>query len=258
MKLSISNIAWTSKYDSEMYQFLQQNKFEGLEIAPTRIFPDNPYDRLEEAKEFAGMLKQKYNLEISSMQSIWYGRTENIFASDADRKSLLDYTKKAILFSEVIGCHNLVFGNPKNRNMPDRKFMDIAVSFFSEIGEYAKNHNTVIALEPNPPFYNTNFINTTSESFEFCKMIDNKGLRVNVDLGTSINYGEDMSFINKNIDLVNHIHISEPMLAVIKKRKLHKALNNLNYDRYISIEMKDCGDIDTVKGVVSYIREAIH
>ena len=89
-------------------------------------------------------------------------------------------------------------------------------------------------------------------------MIDNKGLRVNVDLGTSINYGEDMSFINKNIDLVNHIHISEPMLAVIKKRELHKALNNLNYDRYISIEMKDCGDIDTVKGVVSYIREAIH
>ena len=42
MKLSISNIAWSDKYDKEMYQFLYKNQIEGIEIAPTRIFSENP------------------------------------------------------------------------------------------------------------------------------------------------------------------------------------------------------------------------
>ena len=42
MNLSISNIAWKAEYDSEMYKYLETTGFNGLEIAPTRIFPENP------------------------------------------------------------------------------------------------------------------------------------------------------------------------------------------------------------------------
>ena len=37
MKLSISNIAWDKAYDEEMYEYLSNNKFNGIEIAPTKI-----------------------------------------------------------------------------------------------------------------------------------------------------------------------------------------------------------------------------
>jgi sugar phosphate isomerase/epimerase len=257
MKLSISNIAWSSEYDSDMYDFLKEQEFTGLEIAPTRLFTEHPYNHIEEAKSFAVMLKTKYRLNISSVQSLWYGRNENIFSSEGEKEFLLDYTKQAVLFAKAIGCRNLVFGSPKNRNIPSIDFLSEAMAFFSEIGMYASENNAVIAFEPIPPIYSTNFINSTKEAFEMCRMINCAGLKVNVDLGTMIYYGEDLDFINSNIDLVNHIHISEPMLVRIEKREMHKQLKSLNYDGYFSIEMKNLNNINQVKDIAVYIKSIL-
>lgn len=228
-----------------------------MEIAPTRIFPQAPYDQLENAAAFAEMMQNNYGLSIPSMQSIWYGRTENIFGFDLDRALMLDYTQKAILFAEAIRCPNLVFGCPKNRNIPGTDSLPIATAFFGAIGQFAYEHHTVIAIEPNPHYYHTNFINTTMEAFDFCKEVNSPGLKVNVDLGTVIHYNETLDFINKHIDLINHIHISEPMLALLEKRSIHGDLKSLNYNRYFSIEMKNSDDIELVKNTVRYIREAL-
>ena len=186
MKYSISNIAWSKEYDNEMYAFLKQQGIDGLEIAPTRIF-DKPYDNLELAHEYAWMLKNKYGLTVSSMQSIWYGVKESIFGTDENRAYLLDYTKKAILFAESMGIRNLVFGCPRNRNMPqgdEKQFMEIAAGFFKELGDFAYQHNTVLAMEPNPVIYNTNFLNYTKDACEFVKSVDSPGFKVNIDMGT--------------------------------------------------------------------------
>ena len=50
MQLSMSNIAWKKEQDEEIYRFMQENGFTGLEIAPTRIFPELPYEHLKEAE----------------------------------------------------------------------------------------------------------------------------------------------------------------------------------------------------------------
>ena len=50
MNLSISNIAWTSDNDVQMYAFLKETGYNGLEIAPTRLFIDHPYTHIEEAQ----------------------------------------------------------------------------------------------------------------------------------------------------------------------------------------------------------------
>ena len=161
--------------------------------------------------------------------------------------------QKAVLFAEVIGCGNLVFGSPKNRAIPGDKYIPSAVDFFQKIGEFAHQHGAVIAIEPNPPYYNTNFINTTDEAFAFCRQIDHPGIRVNVDLGTMIHYDESLDLIKDNIELVNHIHISEPLLAVIQVREIHQKLLKLDYPNWMSIEMKNPGDPEIVKSVVRYI-----
>ena len=105
MKLSISNIAWAKTDDLKMYEYVAQQGFQGIEIAPTRIFEDNPYDKLQEAEDFAKQLKNEYGLEISSMQSIWFGKTQKIFGSQEERNELIEYTKKArrlyLLLSQI-------------------------------------------------------------------------------------------------------------------------------------------------------------
>ena len=261
MKLSISNIAWAPEFDEEMYGFLQSQGFD-LEIAPTRIFTESPYDRIAEAEIFAEDLKRRYNISISSIQSIWRGISENIFGTPEDRKKLAAYTKKAIDFAAAVQARNIVFGCPKNRVIPSAERLPDAFDFFAETGLYAASRGTVIALEPNPPYYNTNFINTTAEAFDFCRELNSSGVKVNVDIGTCVNYGETANFLNKNISLVNHIHISEPMLAPVKKRDLHRQLKDLDYDRYFSIEMAapgnlDLGNLDLIKEVIFYVKETM-
>ena len=259
MKLSISNIAWDKEHDEEMYEYLSKNGFDGIEIAPTRIFEQVPYEKIEKAREFAKNLKQKYDLSISSIQSIWYGKNARLFGSEEQRESLTQYTKKAINFANVIGCRNLVFGCPKNRSLKTKEDIKVGIQFFKEIGEYAKKKNTVFAIEPNPTIYNTNFINTTKEAFDIVEKIDHDAIKVNVDLGTMIENGENIDVLEEHYHEINHIHISEPNLEKIQKRTIHKELaSNLkqkNYQNYVSIEMKRQENIEEVKKVMEYVKD---
>lgn len=259
MKLSISNIAWPSENDLEMYKFLQSIGFEGLEIAPTRLFPERPYGNYEKAKEWALRLKENYGLVVPSMQSIWYGHSEKIFGDKQERQILIDYTKRAIEFAEAISCGNLVFGNPKNRDTEDvSTSMPIAIDFFKEIGDYAAEHHTVVALEPNPTIYNTRFLNYTEQAVEMVDRISSDGIKVNVDLGTIIFNEEDLNYLKHIPQYISHVHLSEPGLNYLEKRDLHlqlfTILEEINYSRFVSIEMGNKKDLQKVKDICTYIK----
>jgi len=259
MRLSISNIGWSPDLDNAMYDYLNKQNFTGIEIAPTRIFPEHPYDNKIAAKRFATNLKDKYGLTISSMQSIWYGKTENMFGTEAERSELLRYTKKAIDFACLIGCRNVVFGCPQNRNRKETLNYTLAIKFFQELAAYAKEKETVIAMEPNPTIYHTNFINETAQAFELVKEVSSDGFKVNVDVGTIIQNQESLKVIEENISLVNHVHISEPFLEKIEKRDLHRSISTIlhekKYGGYVSIEMKNLNDLCIVKATMDYVKE---
>ena len=263
MRLSVSNIAWDKLYDEDMYVFLSQNEFEGLEIAPTRIWVENPYDQLSGAREFSKKIKNEYGLIISSMQSIWYGKPERIFGEEKERISLIEYTKKAFEFANVLGCRNLVFGCPKNRLIPEgmeQKTINLITDdFFGRLAELAAQNNTVLAIEANPTIYNTNYINYTSEAYELIKRIDNKGFGLNYDFGTVIYNKESVTDIKEYMSVTNHVHISEPKLAEIKFSHLHYMLKSVlqqeGYDKFVSIEMGNCNDVEIVKKVCADLKE---
>jgi len=258
MKLSISNIAWNAENDELLYPMMKELGFTGLEIAPTRILSDHPYDKLEYAKEWGKNLKKNYNLSISSMQSIWYGRQENIFRSRIEREQLINYTKKAIDFAMMLGCSNLVFGCPKNRNMESSNSIEDAIDFFKTIGDYAFISGTFIGMEANPTIYNTNFINDTVSALKFIERVDSKGFKLNLDLGTVIQNDEDISEIIEKCGVINHVHISEPWLKPIKERQLHQNLRDIlkkeDYKGYISIEMGKVDDLLLLKEKMEYVR----
>ena len=263
MKLSISNIAWSKENDTYVYCLMKKNNFIGLEIAPTRFFEITPYssENILRMKTIAENLKNDFGIIIPSMQSIWFGKTEKIFGTEIERNILLDYTYKAIDYAKVINCKNLVFGCPKNRNIDDTKgnYLDIAVDFFKNIAKYSNKNEVVVSIEPNPTIYGTNFINYTKEAIDFVRMIDNNGLKVNIDIGTLIYNNENIEIIAKNIDLIQHIHISEPNLAKIEKRKIHrelsKLLNELEYNNFVSIEMKNLSNIKIIEETIDYVKE---
>lgn len=259
MKLSISNIAWPGEQDEAVYELMKQYGFIGLEIAPTRWFAQNPYEHIQEARKEYEYLNQKYGLQISSMQSIWYGKSENIWNNEEDREKLERYTKEAVDFAEAIGCRNLVFGCPRNRNMPEGVRKSEVFSFFRNLGSYAEAHNTVVAMEANPPIYHTNYINRTDEAIALIKKIDSSGFRLNLDIGTMIENGEDIEVLKENWTLVNHVHVSEPFLAPIQKRLLHRELahemRQNGYSGFVSVEMGSQSNMEQIKEAMAYVAE---
>lgn len=259
MKLSISNIGWAEQDDKQVYAVMKKLGFAGLEIAPTRIFPEKPYADLKAAKDWSECLLREHGFNVPSMQSIWYGRTEAVFGSDEERGILIDYTKKAIDFAEIIRCGNLVFGCPKNRSIPNGRNIEDSLAFFKELGEYAVAHNCVVAMEANPPIYNTNFLNTTKDAIDFIKKVDSEGFLLNLDLGTMIENEESVSLLKGCERYIHHVHISEPGLKPIQKRMLHKELasflKDMDYGGFVSIEAGRQSNVEALFQMMEYVKE---
>lgn len=259
MRLSVSNIGWTVEEDDQIYAFMEECGYCGLEIAPTRIFPEAPYDKLKEAGAWAESLRRKHGLSISSMQSIWSGREERVFGSEKERRTLVEYTKKAIDFAKVVDCDNLVFGCPMNRVITEGTDPAIGINFFKEIGDYAVQNNTVVSIEANPPMYNTNYINDTSAAFELVRQVNSRGILINLDVGTMIQNDESVELLNGKVCYIHHVHISEPGLKPIQKRPLYGKVKELliaeEYQGYVSIEMRKTGSLRDVKNAIKYTKE---
>ncbi len=257
MKLSISNIAWAQEDNDRVYALLQELGYEGLEIAPTKLFPEAPYEHISEAALWGYALKEKYGLAVSSMQSIWYGRQEKVFGTPQERQTLIQYTKKAVRFAAALGCGNLVFGCPKNRAIPHDADPAAGVAFFHELGEYARSQGTVIGLEANPPIYGTNYINNTLAALEVIRKADSWGLLLNLDVGTMVENQEPVSILRGNVCRISHVHISEPFLKRIVPRKLHEELGELlrdeDYRGWVSIEMGQGCSMEELHQTLTYV-----
>lgn len=80
---------------------------------------------------------------------------------------------------------------------------------------------------------------------------------LNLDVGTMIYNGEDVSKIAGNVQLINHVHISEPWLNPIEERKLHlelkKVLTEEGYEGFVSIEMGRAQELTVIEKSLDYI-----
>lgn len=259
MNLAVSNIAWEEKQDNYVYQLMKKYGFSGLEIAPTRVFPEAPYNRLNEAAEWAQELKREYDFIVPSIQSVWFGRQEKLFGSEEEKRTLIEYTRKAIDFAAAIGCKNLVFGCPRNRNCPEGAEPDTAIPFFKELGDYAASKGTVIGMEANPPIYNTNYINDTISALELIRQVESKGFLLNLDVGTMIQNQEEVSELEGQVRYISHVHISEPGLKTIEERNIHRELKELllaeHYTGYISVEMGKTDILSELDEILRYVKE---
>lgn len=259
-KLAASNIAWGPESQDRVLSRMSELGFEGIEIAPTKIVPNHPYVHITEAQDALDRIHDEHGLSICSMQSIWYGRDESLFQA-AERERLLEYTEKAMEYAHAIGCVNLVFGCPRNRNVPDGKQEADADGFFEACSAMAEKNGVIFALEANPRIYGTNFLNSTADVDAYLNRLAYPvGLGINLDLGAIIENGEGVEVIEQCLSHVSHIHISEPGLKPVQVRPEHRVLRDIlekeGYEGYVSLEMGQCDDDEVLLDSLQYLAEA--
>ncbi len=271
MRYALSNIAWKPHERAVIYDLMDEYDFKGLEIAPP-LFLNGSQTPYEESDSLINGYKKEVEdkgLSFVSMQSLHFGASDILmFEGKEKRQALLDYSKKAIDFAEKLAIPSLVFGSPKNRIIPTEMSTNeaekIAIAFFKHLSDYAYQKNIFIALEPNASAYGGNFITKTEEAIDFIKQVPTKGLKLNLDMGTMSLEDEDIFVIEKAMDYISHIHISEAFLKPIYEGKpdIHRqraeVIKKLNYQGYVSIEMTAISEDDNkihVQKALEFVRK---
>ena len=66
-----------------------------------------------------------------------------------------------------------------------------------------------------------------------------------------------MENLQGNEKYISHVHVSEPYLKPIEKRQLHvelaEILRDVNYDRYVSIEVGKQDSIEALEMMMKYV-----
>lgn len=263
MKLSISNIAWEPSEDKEVFELIKEYRFEGIELAPPKLFKDLSNVTDKEIEDYLEYMKP-YNFKFPAMQSLLFGKPElKIF--DDSRNDTLVYLKKIIDLAQKLDVKVLVFGSPKNRfigNMDKNEAYKIAIDFFKELGEYANSKDRCFCIEPNAKEYGCDFITNIDEAIQLIKDVDSKGFRLHIDSAVMAMNNENIRVnLEKALPYTEHFHISEPFLELITNNKTNheefaSILKKLNYDKWVSIEMKNNvldSNIEAVNRSLDYV-----
>lgn len=258
MKIAISNIAWDISEEYEVSQLMKSLSIGGVEIAPTKVW-DKPFEAdtmsLCRYREFWGSNK----IDIIAMQALLFNQSHlTIFENEDTQLKTKEYLTKMIILGAQLGVEVLVFGSPKNRfvgQLDRSKAWDIAVEFFSGLGEIAHQHKVKFCIEPNPAEYGCDFIQTGMEGIELVKQVNNPGFRLHLDSGGMIMNGEDYrTVIEQSMPYLSHFHISEPYLQLVGQSKTEHlkiacVLKEMGYKNWISIEMKNDLEISNLLSV---------
>jgi sugar phosphate isomerase/epimerase len=259
MKLAVSNIAWPPADRDAAYTLLQARGIKGLEIAPGLFFDGaaDVFDPKPAEADRALSAAQEAGLKLVSMQSLLFGVADDaaLFESAHRRDKFRSAMLRAIRLAGRFSIGNLVFGSPRQRNVPvgmSRETAEgIAVEMFRDLGGAAEDAGTKLGLEFNPAAYGTNFVNNAAEAMALIERIDHPAVSLILDLGAmqlNNDLGRLPSIAAGFGDRISHVHVSEPYLAPAPASTAQAAevlaiMTDTGYSGWYSIEMKPKPDV---------------
>lgn len=229
-KLRVSNIYPFYISQKQFFCIVSLFGIKQLQIAPTMVCNGKWL--------FDSNFKQITNIDVTSLQSITYGLTENIFIKPL---SLLEHLQKVIKMAFNNNIKTLVFGCPKNRNISDGDNIEDFITFFRIIGDICFDKNITICIEPNSIKY-TNFLNNVKDVGDIVRNISHPNIKMMVDIGHLNN--DDLYEMYNYIDIIYNIDVSvECMkeLTINNTTELHyqfaKVIKDIKYSGNINLEM---------------------
>lgn len=257
MNISISNIAWDKKEDDRISSVLQHFRVRGIDVSPPKIWRMPAIVSDDEIRAYRQYWTGK-QIRIIAVQSLLFHHPElRVFGDAQTRRKTVQYLSKMIELASTLGAKCVVFGSPQNRRkelLTSGQALNIAIDFFHQLGEIALKHRVLFCIEPLPPEIGCDFITTAKEGIELVKEVHSQGFGLLLDSGAMTVNGEDyQQTIENSFAWIEHVHISEPNLALVGSQEtdhriIASTLRRLNYIKWVSIEMLGTGS-DQVQSV---------
>jgi D-psicose/D-tagatose/L-ribulose 3-epimerase len=246
-QLAVSNIAWSAAEEPDVLELLQARGVCHLEIAPTRLWPQWNGATVSSARSFRAGMESK-GFMIPALQSLFYARPDiKLFRSGSDRVLALEHLESVAALAGQLGARRLVLGSPGTRDRGDIRPRDayrIAIDFFHSVAEICAEFDSCVCIEPNPEQYGCNFVTRWVEGAELVRAVSHPGFRLHLDTACLHIAGEEpVKAVAECIDILAHIHVSEPFLAdfsapVVDHARIGHVLAANGYAGFVSIEMR--------------------
>jgi sugar phosphate isomerase/epimerase len=249
VRIAISNIAWRLEEDPSIAAVMAEHGIGGVEIAPTVVWANPTSVAKEDALEYRRWWEDR-GVAIVAMQALLYGRPElTIFDTEAERLATLEHLAGISRLAGWLGATRMVFGSPANRkagHLPPDERLAIATEFFRRAGDAAHAEGVTLCIEPNPPQYGCDFVNSVAEARDLVGRVDSPGFGLHLDAAGMTLQG-DLPDVVQGGEPPLHFHISEPFLARLGSSTTDhsgfaRALGAVGYDGWCSIEARRPAD----------------
>lgn len=264
MRLGISNIAWERHDDPKVFSKLRGNNVTGIEVAPTKIWPEWKDCGAKSAKAYRNLVNGE-GFKIPALQAILFGKPDlQVFQAETHGK-FFEHLKLIAEIAEGLGAQTLVFGSPKNRKRGAIGMTiasQMAVDFFSKAGNIFEGLDCCLCIEHNPVEYGSDYVTNVADARELVQLVNHDKFKLHLDAGGMHMCGGDIVENIKSAGFFAHYHISEPMLepianGVVDHQGAFKALKGINYDNWVSIEMKQPAEEDGVVASLRHVNDCL-
>jgi len=238
--------------DDVAYHLLAQQGVSGIEVAPTRVWPDWAGITPQSVAELKSTVADE-GLQISSLQAILFQKPElQLFAEGAAAQAFGDHLRFCAELAAQLGAKSVVFGAPKNRDrgsLAEEEAFDRAVEAFAPIAEAYATYGVALGLEANPVQYACNFVTHAATAARLVRAVANPGLRLHLDTACAGMAGEDIAtLVCDNADILTHFHASEAMLGAVGENiaahsAAARALHQVGYKGWVAVEMRTQDDV---------------
>ena len=246
MRLAVSNIAWGAEDEEAVLVELRRGGVEGIEIAPTRLWPEWAGATAASGAEVRRALGER-GFVCAALQAVFFGLPQHtLFGSAESRRGFVDHLLFVAELAHALGAGAVVLGSPQNRragDLPREAAWAAAVDTFRRVAPDYAGAGVTLCVEPNPPEYGCDFITTTAEAVALARDVAAEGFAINLDAGTILLTTRDAGEARAARGHVGHVHVSEPYLERVAAadalhRDLGRALDESGYTGWRSIEMR--------------------
>jgi sugar phosphate isomerase/epimerase len=249
MKFAICNETFGDWPIERGFELAVKYGYSGIEVAPFTLGADalaipsavrSHYKRVAES----------FGLQVIGLH--WLLAKTNGFHLTTDdvatRERTAAYLEELVHLCHDLGGDVMVLGSPLQRNFPPDMGHQLAMKNAAEVLQVIvptlEQFNVRLAIEPLGP-QEGNFLNHAYQARELIQMVGSPQVQLHLDVKAMSSEGPPIDqIIRENADLLIHYHANDPNrlgpgMGEVDHRPLFKALREIDYQGWVSVEVFD-------------------
>ena len=237
----------------EQCQIIAEAGYQGVEIAPFTLVKEGVEEISRDKRKQMVQDMKNAGLECVGLHWLFVPPPQGLHFTTTDkdlRMKSIEYLKKLIDFCGDIGGEILVFGSPNQRRTVEGQSVEEATKNYEDgllrVADLAKSRNVKILIEP-LTHVETNVINTLEQAMKIINNIGHSAISTMFDFHNSVDETEPLpNVIKKYFSHIDHVHVHNMDGTLITTDAIpedyipvFKALKDLNYKKWISLEIFD-------------------